>query len=96
MSRVVDPGLWAQASVEWKEDLAIRVEQDTRIPVTGKRQAILSRQGQGKFREWVSMIEHASRITRVNRPEHLIASHCNPWRDCESNDEGWTARTDSC
>jgi putative restriction endonuclease len=44
-------------------------------------------QGQGKFRERVSMIERACRITQVNRPEHLIASHCKPWRDCESNDE---------
>jgi hypothetical protein len=35
----------------------------------------------------VSRIEHACRITGVNRPEHLIASHCKPWRDCESHDE---------
>ena len=48
---------------------------------------ILARRGQGKFRERVSKIEHACRITGVNRPEHLIASHCKPWRDCESNDE---------
>ena len=27
----------------------------------------------------------ACRITGVNRPEHLIASHCKSWRDCESN-----------
>ena len=33
------------------------------------------------------MIERACRITQVNRPEHLIVSHCKPWRDCESNDE---------
>jgi hypothetical protein len=45
---------------------------------------ILVRRGQGKFRERVSMIERACRITQVNRPEHLIASHCKPWRDCAS------------
>ncbi len=50
-------------------------------------QIILARRGQGKFRERVSRIEHACRITGVNRPEHLIASHCKPWRDCESHDE---------
>lgn len=55
--------------------------------MTEKRQVILARRGQGKFRERVSNIEHACRITGVNRPEHLIASHCKPWRDCESNDE---------
>ena len=55
--------------------------------MTEKRQIILARRGQGKFRERVSHIEHACRITGVNRPEHLIASHCKPRRDCESNDE---------
>ncbi|MGE0466417.1 MAG: HNH endonuclease [Steroidobacteraceae bacterium] len=81
------PRLPAQAQAEWEEDLARRVEQDTQIPVTEKRQVILARRGQGKFRERVSMIERACRITQVNRPEHLRASHCKPWRDCESNDE---------
>ena len=28
----------------------------------------------------------ACRITGVNRPEYLIASHRKPWRDCETND----------
>lgn len=87
VSDVVDPRLPAQAQAEWEEDLARRVEQDTRIPVTEKRQVILARRGQGKFRERVSMIERACRITRVNWPEHLRASHCKPWRDCTSNDE---------
>lgn len=31
-------------------------------------------------------IEHACRITRVERTEHLIASHIQPWRD-SSNDQ---------
>lgn len=87
VSDVTDPRLPAQAQAEWEEDLVRRVEQDTQIPVTEKRQLILARRGQGKFRERVSMIERACRITHVNRPEHLIASHCKPWRDCESNDE---------
>jgi hypothetical protein len=87
VSDITDPHLPAQAQAEWEEDLARRVEQDTQIPVTEKRQVILARRGQGKFRERVSMIERACRITQVNRPEHLIASHCKPWRDCESNDE---------
>jgi hypothetical protein len=87
VSDVADPTLPAQAQAEWEEDLAKRVEQDSRIPVTEKRQVILARRGQGEFRKSVSKIERACRITQVNRPEHLIASHCKPWRDCESNDE---------
>ena len=31
-------------------------------------------------------IEHACRITGVNREEHLRASHCKPWRDA-TNEE---------
>jgi hypothetical protein len=87
VSDVADPRSPAQAQAEWEEDLARRVEQDTQISSDDKKQVILARRGQGKFRKRVSMIERACRITRVNRPEHLIASHCKPWRDCESNDE---------
>jgi predicted restriction endonuclease len=75
------------AQAEWEQDLAEEIEANPAVPVTEKRQIILARRGQGKFREAVSRIEHACRITGVNRPEHLIASHCKPWRDCESHDE---------
>ncbi|MEX0733253.1 MAG: HNH endonuclease signature motif containing protein [Steroidobacteraceae bacterium] len=77
----------APAQAEWEQDLAEQVAANPAVPVTEKRKIILARRGQGKFRERVSVIERACRITGVNRPEHLIASHCKPWRDCESNDE---------
>jgi putative restriction endonuclease len=75
------------AQVEWEKDPAEEIEANPAVPATEKPQIILARRGQGKFRERVSRIEYACRITRVYRPEHLIASHCKPWRDCESNDE---------
>jgi putative restriction endonuclease len=34
----------------------------------------------------VMAIERACRITRVENPAHLRASHCKPWRD-STNDE---------
>jgi hypothetical protein len=34
----------------------------------------------------VQQIERACRVTKVERAEHLIASHTKPWRDC-TNDE---------
>jgi hypothetical protein len=34
----------------------------------------------------VMRIEHSCRITHVDNPTHLVASHCKPWRDC-SNEE---------
>jgi len=57
------------------------------VPVAEKRQIVLARRRQWTFRERVSRIEHACRITGVNRSEYLIASPCKPWRDCESHDE---------
>ncbi len=45
-----------------------------------------ARRGQGLFRDNVRSIERACRITRVERPEHLIASHIQPWRD-SSNEQ---------
>jgi predicted restriction endonuclease len=42
--------------------------------------------GQGRFRANVQGVERACRVTKVERPEHLIASHTKPWRD-STNDE---------
>ncbi len=42
---------------------------------------VVARRGQGLFRERVQGRESFCRVTRVDRPEHLRASHCKPWRD---------------
>jgi putative restriction endonuclease len=86
-SDVVPTATPALAQAQWEQHLAEQIQSDPAVPATEKPQIILARRGQGKFRERVSRIEHACRITGVNRPEHLIASHCKPWRDCDSNDE---------
>jgi len=52
---------------------------------TEKIALVKARVGQGKFRERVSAIERACRVTQVMNPEHLIASHIKPWR--EANNE---------
>ena len=77
----------AQAVAEWEEHLRSRIETDAAIPETTREQLVLARRGQGRFREAVSRIETHCRITGVNRPEHLIASHCKPWRDCRDHAE---------
>jgi len=76
----------AQALAEWEEHLRAKIETDTAIPETTREQLVLARRGQGRFREAVSRIETHCRITGVNRPEHLIASHCKPWRDCDNSE----------
>jgi putative restriction endonuclease len=52
----------------------------------GKAVLIQARRGQGIFPSNVQRNENHCRITKVNRLQHLIASHCKPWRD-STNDE---------
>ena len=47
---------------------------------------IRARKGQGLFKDRVSRIETRCRITGVQNPVHLVASHCKPWRD-STNEE---------
>lgn len=72
--------------VEWEEHEIARVQTDTRISDTTRLALVLARRGQGLFKDRVSKIEQACRITGVDRVEHLRASHCKPWRD-SSNEE---------
>jgi predicted restriction endonuclease len=72
--------------VLWEEHLRRRIEADTSIPDTDREALVIARRGQGLFRERVQSIEYRCRVTGVDRPEHLRASHCKPWRD-SSNDE---------
>ncbi|MFN0242223.1 MAG: HNH endonuclease [Planctomycetota bacterium] len=70
----------------WEEHLRAGIEDDPKIVETEKQALVLARRGQGLFRERVQRVEHRCRLTHVDRAEHLRASHCKPWRDCE-NDE---------
>ncbi len=70
----------------WEEHLRQRIESDPALTTTEKESIVLARRGQGLFRQRVQQIESRCRITGVDRPEHLRASHCKPWRDA-SNEE---------
>ena len=74
----------AQTLAAWEEHLRSSIEQNPQIPETTREQLVLARRGQGKFRDNVSKIETHCRVTGVNRPEHLVASHCKPWRDSDN------------
>jgi hypothetical protein len=76
----------AQSIAKWEEHLRANIEKDVAIPQTTREQLVLARRGQGRFRENVSRIETRCRVTGVNRPEHLIASHCKPWRDSDNTE----------
>lgn len=88
-SEVVDKLIVAPSAelVMWEEHLAKTIESDELVQPTEKEALILARRGQGLFRRRVAEVEARCRVTGVDRPEHLRASHCKPWRDCDNNAE---------
>jgi hypothetical protein len=69
----------------WERRLVREIEQMTALPATEREQLIDARVGQGRFRGLVYQRERACRVTRVDRPEHLIASHIRPWRHSDND-----------
>lgn len=68
---------------EWEDHLQQTILEKHELAETLKFQLIKARQGQGIYRKRVTVIEKECRITHVNNPAHLIASHCKPWRDAD-------------
>jgi HNH endonuclease len=70
----------------WERKLEQQLVNDPTVPETERLAIIRARNGQGLFKERVGKIETRCRITGVENPAHLIASHCKPWRDA-TNEE---------
>jgi len=70
----------------WERKLERQLADDSALPETERLAIIRARNGQGLFKERVAKIETRCRITGVDNPVHLIASHCKPWRDA-TNEE---------
>jgi hypothetical protein len=70
----------------WERRLEQAIADDASLPDTDRLAIIGARRGQGLFRDRVGCIEKRCRITRVENPVHLVASHCKPWRDA-TNEE---------
>lgn len=88
MTAVAEPlEVYERPQIDWEEHLQAEIASNSSLDETQKQQLILARRGQGDFRRNVQAIEYRCRVTKVDRPEHLRASHCKPWRDCESSDE---------
>jgi hypothetical protein len=71
---------------EWEHRVEVAIAADSAIRETERTALVQARRGQGIFRDNVRSIERACRITKVERMEHLVASHVQPWRD-SSNDQ---------
>ncbi len=72
--------------VQWEEMEIARLNDDRSLPETDREAVVLARRGQGLFKQNVMRIENACRLTRVDRVEHLRASHCKPWRDSNNQE----------
>ena len=70
----------------WEDHLVKKIESDSILVETERVALVMARRGQGLFRDRVSKIEKFCRITKVDRPSHLVASHAKPWRDCTHNE----------
>lgn len=70
----------------WERRLEEQVEADTSVNETDREALVRARRGQGLFKQRVMRIETRCRITNVDNPNHLLASHCKPWRD-STNEE---------
>ena len=64
----------------WEQEIVREITRLTALPETERQQLIYARVGQGRFRGLIYARERACRVTRVDRPEHLVASHIRPWR----------------
>jgi len=65
------------------DDLVERsILEDTSLDDTVREQLTRARRGQGLFRKRVLDVEPICRITGVEKPNLLIASHIKPWRAC--------------
>ncbi len=82
-SRCVECQLTGQQ--EW-EDIEQRKITTAELTPTTREALIFARVGQGLFKERISLHERACRLTFVDNPAHLIASHIKPWRE-SSNEE---------
>ena len=57
------------------------IEQRLDIGIYEKKQLVKARRGQGIFRNNVQLVEEHCRLTGVDIPHFLIASHIKPWKD---------------
>ena len=72
--------------IEWENLLQAKIIANQTISETTRKALIHARIGQGKFKENVARFERECRLTHVENPSHLIASHIKPWRESD-NDE---------
>jgi putative restriction endonuclease len=74
------------ALFDWEERQQQLIEKGLGVPETTRTALIHARIGQGLFKQNVMRWERACRITMVDNPTHLIASHIKPWRESDNEE----------
>jgi putative restriction endonuclease len=64
-----------------------KIREDTGLDQTLREQLTRARRGQGLFRRRVLDVEPVCRVTGIDKPNLLIASHIKPWRACGTANE---------
>ena len=67
-------------------EVPIDITERSVVGPTFREQLVRSRRGQGVFRANVLLHEEYCRVTKVNDPRHLTASHIKPWRDATDSE----------
>jgi putative restriction endonuclease len=70
----------------WEHHIEKTIEDRPDLSLTERQALIVARRGQGLFKERVMKVEKACRVTKVDNPTHLRASHCKPWRDANNEE----------
>jgi hypothetical protein len=70
----------------WENKVEAAIIENEDLTKTEKETLVKARRGQGKFRALVLGREVKCRVTGVDKPEHLIASHIKPWRSASNGE----------
>ena len=74
-----------RVTTETEDHIESEIDQSD-LTSTEKEQLVKARRGQGKFRENVQDYEQECRVTGVDDPRFLIASHIKPWRSSTNSE----------
>jgi putative restriction endonuclease len=77
----------ASALVRTDDEQVKAIQHDSSLDTTTKEQVVLARHGQGLFRQRVLDLEKRCRLTKIENPLLLMASHIKPWRACATANE---------
>lgn len=64
----------------WEESQEQFIASNPQLQETEREALVMARRGQGLFRAAESGVKSHCRVTLVDNPAHLIASHIKPWR----------------